>query len=111
MLTKFVVAFSIFALIGAVAGTVPAKAINSNVTLTEPATIHGAALKAGDYRVVVTAGKVTFIRNKETHEVPATVETTASKFFENEVQYEHAGAQTTIKTIGLGGTKTRLVFN
>lgn len=49
--------------------------------------------------------------NKEAREIAAKVETGEKKYEQNEVQYEHAGNQTTIKQICLGGTKTRVVFN
>jgi Protein of unknown function (DUF2911) len=111
MLTKLVIAFSILALAAAFAGTIPAKAPASQVTLSEPAVINGTALKAGDYRLIVNPGKVTFVMNKEPREIAATVETGDKKYYQNEVQYEHAGNQTTIKQICLGGTKIRVVFN
>jgi hypothetical protein len=47
MLTKLAIAFSILALSAAFAGTIPAKASASQVTLSEPAVVNGTALKAG----------------------------------------------------------------
>ena len=111
MLTKFFVAFSILALVAAIAGTVPAKGPVCQVTLTESAVVNGTALKAGDYKVIVNESKVTFVKDKQSQEIPAKVEAGAKKYDQNEVQYEHAGNQTTIKEICLGGTKTRVVFN
>ncbi|HTS62846.1 MAG TPA: hypothetical protein VMH28_12540 [Candidatus Acidoferrales bacterium] len=110
MLTKFILAFGILALV-AFAGSIPAKLPVYRVTLTESVSIHGTALKAGEYRVAVSDAKVTFIHEKETHEVPAKVETGAKKYSNTEVQYEQNGGQATIKEICLGGTKTRLLFN
>jgi hypothetical protein len=110
MLTKFVIAFSILALVAAIAGTIPAKGSATQVTLSEPVVLSGTALKAGDYRLIVNVGKVTFVMNKEGREIAAKVETGDKKYEQNEVQYEHAGNQTTIKQICLGGTKTRVVF-
>jgi hypothetical protein len=111
MFTKFIVVFSILALAAAMAGNVPVKGPTCHVKLTESATANGTVLKAGDYKVTVNPGKVTFAMDKESHEVPAKVETGVRKFEGNEVQYEHAASQTTIKEIVLGGTKTRLLFN
>jgi len=110
MLTKFVLAFSILALAIAVAGSIPAKGPTSHVILTEPVVLHGAALKAGEYRVVVGTDKVTFLMDKESNEIPAKVEVGDKKFSQNAVQYEHKGTQATISEICLGGTKTRVVF-
>jgi len=111
MLSKFIVAFSILALVAAVAGNIPAKAPTYRVTLTEAVVVHGTALKAGDYKVAVNADKVTFVMDKESREIPANVETGEKKYSENEIQYEQTGGQTTIKQICLGGSKTRLTFN
>ena len=111
MLTRFVIVFNILAVAAAIAGTVPTKLPSSHVTLTQPAVVSGTALKAGDYRVIVNTGKVTFVMDKELREIAATVETGAKKYDQNEIQYDHVGNQTTIREICLGGTKIRLVFN
>ena len=111
MLTKFVLAFTILALVAATAGTVPTKGPTFHLTLTQSVVLNGTALKAGDYKVTVTPGKVTFTDNKGSYDVPATVDAAKAKYFDNQVQYETAGNQTTIKEIGVGGTKTRLTFN
>jgi hypothetical protein len=110
MLTKLVIAFSILALAAAFAGTIPTKGTSSEITLSESAVINGTALKAGDYHLIVNPGKVTFVIKKEAREIAATVETGDKKYEQNEVQYDHAGNQTTIKQICLGGTKTRVLF-
>ena len=73
--------------------------------------VNGTALTAGDYRLIVNAGKVTFVMDKQSREIPAKVEVGERKYDENQVQYERVGNQTTIKEICLGGSKTRLVFN
>ena len=110
MLTKLVVAFSLLAVL-AVAGTVPGKLAGGNVTVTTSATVAGITLKPGVYHVIVTPGKVLFTLGKETHEIPAKIETGARKFDENQVQYEGAGAKATISQICLGGTKMCLLFS
>lgn len=111
MLTKFAIAFSILALVTAIAGTIPAKGSTGQVTLSEPALVSGTALKAGNYRLIVNTGKVTFVRDGESREIAATVELVDKKYEQNQIQYEQAGNQNTIKQIRLGGTKTRVVFN
>ena len=111
MLTKLVVAFSILALIAAMAGTVPVKGPTHKVLLTQPAVVGGTALKAGEYRLSVRLGVVTFTLNKESHEIPAKVETNTTKYFTDEVQYDRDHDQVRISQICLGGTTTRLVFN
>lgn len=108
MLTKFVLAFSILALVAAFSGTLPATA---HVTLAKPAVVDGTALKAGDYRLLIGDGKVTFNIDKQSFDIPAKVETSSKKFDANQVQYDVVRSQTTIQEIDLGGTKTRLIFN
>jgi hypothetical protein len=110
MLTKFVVAFSILALVAAMAGNVP-KGPAYRVTLTQPAVAMGTALKAGEYKVVVSAGIATFIRDKESHEIPVKVETNAKKYATDAVQYDTDRGQVKLAEICVGGTKVRLVFN
>jgi hypothetical protein len=111
MLTKFVVAFSILALGAAVAGSIPVKGLNYKVTLSQPAVIQGTAFKAGEYRLNVNAGTVTFTLDKESHAIPAKVETNASKYLTDQVRYDQDGDKIKISEICVGGTKTRLVFN
>ena len=108
MSTKFVVAFCILALAVVFAGTVPAVA---HVTLARPALLAGTALPAGDYRLLIGEGKVTFNINKKSFEIPAKIETGSNKFEVTEVNYDDAGPKTIVKEIALGGTKTRLIFN
>jgi hypothetical protein len=110
MLTKFVVAFSILALVAAIAGTAPVKGSTYKVTLSQPAVVMGTALKAGEYRLSVRAGTVTFTLDKKSHEIPAKVETNGTKYFSDQVQYEKDRDQVKISEICLGGTTTRLVF-
>ena len=111
MLTKLVVAFSILALVAAMAGTVPVKGPTHKVLLTQPTVVKGTALKAGEYRLTVHPGVVTFTLGKDSHEIPAKVETNTTKYFTDQVQYEKDHDQVTISEICLGGTTTRLVFN
>jgi hypothetical protein len=111
MFTKFVVAFSVLALVAAMAGNVPVNGPTYKVTLTQPAVVMGTALKAGEYRLNVHAGTVTFAIDKESHAIPAKVEMNRSKYFVDQIQYDKDGDRIKISEICLGGTKTRLVFN
>ena len=111
MSSKFVLAFCILALAAAIAGNNPVKSPIAHVTLSQPVVVNGTALKAGDYRLIINEGKVTFSIDKEAREIPAKVETGQKKYDVNQVQYDVVGTQITISQICLGGTKTRLVFN
>jgi len=111
MLMKLAVVFCVFALVAAVAGSIPAKGPVYRVTLSEPASVNGTALKPGEYRVAVTAGKATFMLGKESHEVSVKVEEAAKKFDSNRVQFNNENNTNAIKEICVGGTKTRLIFN
>jgi hypothetical protein len=111
MLTKFVLSFVILALAAGMAGTVPAKTPTHKVTLTQSAVVVGTVLKAGEYRLNVNAGTVTFTLDKESQTIPAKVETNAIRYTTDQVQYEQDGNRLKISEICLSGTKTRLVFN
>ena len=87
MLMKVAVVFFVFALVAAVAGSIPATGPVYRVTLTEPASVNGTALKAGEYRVAVTGGKAMFVLGKESHEVAVKVEEAAKKFDGNRIQF------------------------
>src|ERR1035441_11010868 len=67
-MTKFVFAFTNLALVAAFAGNPTAKVPVAHVTLNKPAIINGTALKAGDYRLTLEAGKVTFLIDKRSEE-------------------------------------------
>jgi hypothetical protein len=111
MLTKFVTVFCVLALAAAFAGSVPAKGPTYHITVTEPATVNGVALKVGEYRVTLGADKATFVLGKESHEVAVKVEQNAKKFDTNQLQFSRQGDQNLLKVICVGGTKTKLVFN
>jgi hypothetical protein len=111
MSIKFIVAFTILAVVVALAGTVPGQLAAGHVELTVAATVHGTALQPGVYKVVVAPGSVTFTKGRDSQTVPAKVETRDRKFDNSQVQYEVQGNQNTIREIGVGGTKVRLVFN
>jgi len=108
MLTKFIVAFSVLALLAAFAGTVPAVA---HVTFFKTAVVGGTTLQAGEYRVLIGDAKVTFSAGKKSFDVPVKIESSPKKFEITEVIYDGVPDQNVVREITLGGTKTRLVFN
>jgi hypothetical protein len=108
MLTKFVVAFSVLALLAAFAGTVPAVA---HVTFFKTAVLSGTTLQAGEYRLLIGDAKVTFSAGKKSFDIPAKIENSPKKFDNTEVLYDGGTSQNVVREISLGGTKTRLVFN
>jgi hypothetical protein len=107
MLTKFVVAFSILALVAAFAGNIPAVA---HITLNEPSSIGGTVLQAGDYRLLISDTKVTFGIDKRSFDVPAKLETVAKKFDTTEIRCATNTTPPVVESISLGGTKVRLLF-
>ena len=103
MLKKFVLAFAILAL-------AVASAENYRVTLSQPSTVKGTQLKAGEYRLNLENSKCTLVSGKQTVEVPVKVETVEKKYDTTAVRYTGAGEKQSITEIRIGGTKTRLVF-
>jgi hypothetical protein len=103
MLKKFVLAFAVLAL-------AVASAENYKVTLSQPTSVKGKQLKAGDYRLNVADTKCTIVSGKESVEVPVKVETADKKFDTTAVRYSGTGDKQSISEIRIGGTKTRLVF-
>ena len=68
MLKKFVLAFGILAL-------AVASAENYRVTLSQPSTVKGNQLKAGEYRLNLENQKLTMVSGKQSVEVAVKVET------------------------------------
>jgi len=108
MLTKFVLAFSILALLVAFAGTVPPVA---HVTFFKAAVVGGTTLQAGEYRLLLGDSKVTFSLGKKSFDIPAKIEQAPKKFDTTEVQYDGGSNHNIVRQISLGGTKTRLLFD
>jgi hypothetical protein len=103
MLKRLVLAFAILAL-------AVASAENYRVTLSQPSTVKGNQLKAGEYRLNLENSKVTMVSGKQTVEVPVKVETVEKKYDTTAIRYTGAGEKQSISEIRIGGTKTRLVF-
>ena len=109
MLKKLVVAFAILAVAVAFAGTVPGGG-SYKITLLRPSVVNGNSLEAGEYRLNVSADKVTIVRGKNSVDVTAKVESGPQKFEITAIEYSEAGGKATISEIRIGGTKTKVVF-
>ena len=103
-LKKFVLAFGILAL-------AVASAESYKITLSQPSTVKGTQLKAGEYRLNLDNSKLTIVNGKESVEVPVKVETVDKKFDNTAVRYTTVGQKQSISEIRIGGTKTKLVFD
>ncbi len=94
----------------AIAGAAFASASSYNVQILEDLTVHGAPLKAGDYRVEVDGDKAVFHHGRKTTEAPAKMETNAAKFQKTSIRYSNAGGELRLQEIDLGGSNVRIVF-
>lgn len=110
MTKKLIVLFALFALVAAIAGTVPATGPSYHVKLLRPSVVKGTVLKEGDYRVNLGKDTVTIVRGKVSVEVPAKIETADSKFDNTAVRYIDEGGKSKISEIRFGGTKTRVLL-
>lgn len=91
-------------------GAALASASTYNVEILEDLTVHGARLKAGEYRVEVDGDKAVFHHGKKTTEAPAKMETNTGKFPKTSVRYNNAGGELRLQEIDLGGSNVRIVF-
>jgi hypothetical protein len=103
MLKRFVLAFAIL-------GLAVASAESFRVTLSQPSTVKGKQLKAGDYRLNVENSKLTIVNGKDSVEVPVKVQTVDAKYDNTSIRYTGAGETKAITEIRIGGTKTKLLF-
>jgi hypothetical protein len=111
MVKNLVVLFAILALAAAFAGTVPVPGGNYRITLTQPSVVKGIELKPGDYRLNLSADKITIDNGKQSVESVVKVETVERKFDSTSIRYNTDAGKQTIVEIRLGGTKTKLSFN
>ena len=103
MLKRFVLAFAIL-------GLAVASAESYRVTLSQPSTVKGKQLKAGEYRLNLENSKLTIVNSSQSVEVPVKVQTGETKFDGTSIRYTGTGDKVSIKEIRLGGTKTTLLF-
>ena len=110
-MSKKIAAILMILAFAAMAGNV-AKMPVYRFSLSKPATVNGTVLKTGDYRLTLSAAKVSIRPNDGGTVVEATVkqETATSKFDTTVVTYLNTGTATVISEIDLGGSKTKLLF-
>jgi hypothetical protein len=111
MVYRILVVFAILAVVVASAGTVPAPGGSYKITFTQPSTVKGVELKAGDYRLTIVADKITITSGKKTMvEAAAKVETEEKKFDATAIRYVTEGGKVKVSEIRVGGTKTKVLF-
>lgn len=111
MVKKLVIAFAIFSLVVAFGGTVPVPGGNYRITLTQPSVVKGIELKPGEYKLNLSADKVTIDNGKQSVESAVKVETVERKFDSTAIRYSTDAGKQTIVEIRIGGTKTKLSLN
>jgi hypothetical protein len=72
--------------------------------------VNGVEFKAGDYRLSLTADKVTIGSGKHLVDVAAKVETGEKKFDTTAIRYITEGGKAKVAEIRVGGTKTTMLF-
>jgi hypothetical protein len=109
MLKRFVLVAALASF--AVAGSVTKLPVHQ-VTLVKPAVLNGAALKPGDYKLVVGDAKV-ILTPKEggnAMEAPVKIVSAPTKFDVTVITYQTESSGDVISEIDLGGSKTKLMF-
>jgi|SRR5579884_3975863 len=101
-MTKKVLTF----LTGIVFTMAVASAATYHVTLSQPATVNGTQLKAGDYKLQVEGSQAIFKIGKTTVEAPVKVQEADRKNYTDEVMYDGQN----LLEIRIGGSHTRLLF-
>jgi hypothetical protein len=88
-----------------------AGAMNSKVTLFQPATLNGVDLKPGEYKLSVEDGKLTLKNGKSVVEATVEAKENGHKFSSTSVRFNNADGKMRISEIRIGGTATTLVVN
>ena len=94
--------------------TVPfASAKSYHVSLSTPSEIGSTQLPAGDYSVKLEGNNavLTQVGTDKTYQVPVKVDTENRKFEQNAVVTDSSNGTSHVKSIELGGSKTRLDFS
>jgi hypothetical protein len=81
-----------------------------HVTITDPTWVGTNKLMPGDYTLQVEGDKAVMKSGKNIVEVPAKVETEASKYPVTSLHTSNADGKTTLQEIWIGGTKTKVVL-
>src|SRR5947209_8591208 len=107
---KLIVLFALFALVAAIAGTVPALGPSYNLKLLRPSVVKDTVLKEGEYRLNLNKDTATIGNGKVSVEIAVKVETAESKFDNTAIRYLEQAGKSVISEIRVGGTKTRVIF-
>ena len=88
-----------------------AGGMSSKVTLFQPSTLNGVALKPGEYKLQVDGDKLTLQNGKTKAEATVKLEQNDAKFGSTSIRYMNGGGKMRITEIRIGGTNTKLVVN
>ena len=99
-----------FALAFAILGLAVASAKTYTVTLNQAATLNGAQLQPGTYKVEVVDQKAILHLGKETSEAPVKVEDAGHKYDATTVRLANENGKVRLQEIHIGGTRTKLVL-
>ena len=99
-----------FALAFAILGLAMASAKTYTVTLAQPATLNGAELQAGTYKVDIVDQKAVLRIGKATSEAPVKVEDAGHKYDVTSVKLANDNGKARLQEIHIGGTRTKLVL-
>src|SRR5689334_13767804 len=101
---------SVLCALAATAGTVPNAPVY-RFTLAQPASVNGAVLQPGNYKVAVHEAKA-IVTSEEGRvvEAPVKVEAAPSKFATTAVTIEVRDGKPVLVELDLGGRKTKLLF-
>jgi hypothetical protein len=110
MIKKLTILFALFALVAAIAGTVPALGPSYNLKLLRASVVKNVELKEGEYRLNLGKETATIGNGKVSVEAAVKVESVDSKFDTTAIRYTELAGKSVISEIRLGGTKTKVVF-
>ena len=107
---KLIVLFALFALVAAIAGTVPAVGPSYKIKLLRLSVVKGIELKEGEYKLNLNKDTATIVNGKVSVEAAVQVENADSKYDTTSVRYVEQAGKSVITEIRVGGTKTKVVF-
>jgi hypothetical protein len=105
-MSKLMLTFAIIAL-----GVASAAPKTLHMTLADPVWIGGNQLTAGEYKVEMQGDKALIISGKKQIEVPAKLESNATKYDTSSVTVTQQDNRPTVHEACFGGTTTRIVFS
>lgn len=95
----------------AVLGLSLASAKTYRLNLSEPATVAGTELKAGDYKVEWKQETVVISNGRQSATASVKVEEADTKFGGTSLRLDNSNGKSRIQEIRLGGTRTKLILN